>query len=351
MGAMATESPRPAFAATRRNVPRAAIAALSGHHVWLWLTIVLSVLLVGTAGYLALGWDLSDALYMTIISLTTVGYKEVRELDDVGRLWTGMVAVAGVGVIFGTIGIVVESLVTEVSSGKREQRRMRAEIDGLEGHYIVCGYGRVGSTVARELAHAGQRVVVIDVHEESVARARANGLLVVDGDATADQTLRAAGIERAAGLITTIDSDANNVFVVLSARALNPELFILGRANLEGSEAKIVQAGANRAVSPYEMAGRRIAELATRPQVADYLDAALSHAERRFAIDEVVVRAGGPLDGATVASLRERGIFTLALVTEDGYEPHPEDDRRLRPGEGLVVSGAAEPLAGLDPGG
>jgi voltage-gated potassium channel len=348
---MAIEGSHPATAAARRNLPRAALAALAAHHVWLWLAIVLSVLVVGTLGYLALGWSPSDAMYMTIISLTTVGYKEVRDLDDVGRFWTGIVAVAGVGVIFGTIGIVVESLVTEVTSGKREQRRMRAEIDRLQGHYIVCGYGRVGSTVARELDHAGQQVVVIDVNAPSIARARENGLLAIDGDATADETLRAAGIERAAGLITTIDSDANNVFVVLSARALSPALFILGRANLEGSEAKILQAGANRAVSPYEMAGRRIAELATRPRVAEFLDAALSHAEERFTIDEVLVRPGGPLDGETVGSLRERGIFTLAVVTKDGYEAHPADDRVLRAGEGLVVSGAAEPLKGLDPGG
>ena len=157
---MGIDSPRPATAASRPNLPRAALAALAAHHVWLWLAIVSSVLLVGTLGYLALGWDPSDSPYMTIISLTTVGYKEVRELDDVGRLWTGLVAVAGVGVIFGTIGIVVELLVTEVTSGKREQRRMQAEIGQLDGHYIVCGYGRVGSTVARELgarrpAHRG----------------------------------------------------------------------------------------------------------------------------------------------------------------------------------------------------
>ena len=129
---------------------------------------------------------------------------------------------------------------------------------------------------------------------------------------------------------------------------MNPELFILGRANLEGSEAKIVQAGANRAVSPYEMAGRRIAELATRPRVAEFLDAALSHAELRFAIDEIVVRHDGPLDGVTVGSLRERGVFTLAIVTPDALEPHPPDDRRVRAGEGLVVSGAAGPLGDLE---
>lgn len=324
-----------------------AIAVLATHHVWLWLVVVSGVLALGTSGYLVLGWGLSDALYMTIISLTTVGYREVRELDDIGRAWTGLVAVSGVGVIFGTIGIVVESLVGEIASGRRERRRMSAEIGRLRDHYILCGYGRVGSTVAKELVHAGRQVVVIDLHEPSLERARTDGHLVVDGDATTDATLRQAGIERAAGLVTTIDSDANNVFVVLSARALNPALFILGRANLEGSEAKILQAGADRAVSPYVMAGRRIAELATRPKVADFLDAALSHGELRFTIDELLIDEGGPLDGRTVGELRERGVFTLAIVTGEGYEPHPPDDRRLAPGEGLVVSGASAALEGL----
>lgn len=327
-----------------RSLPGLAFAALAAHHVWLWLAIVAGVIVLGTLGYLVLGWDLSDALYMTVISLTTVGYKEVRDLDDIGRAWTGLVAVAGVGVIFGTIGIVVESLVGEVTSGKREARRMATEIERLRGHFVLCGYGRVGSTVANKLVSSGQRVVVIDVNDASLDRARGDGHLVVSGDATSDETLRRAGIDHAAGLITTIDSDANNVFVVLSARALNPGLFILGRANAEGSEAKILQAGANRAVSPYVMAGRRIAELAIRPRVAEFLDAALSHADVRFSIDEVVVEPGGPLEGTSIGDLRKRGISTLAVVTPDRYESHPPDDRVLAAGEGLVVSGATNAL-------
>lgn len=327
-----------------RSLPGLAVAALAAHHVWLWLAIVTGVIVLGTLGYIVLGWDLSDALYMTVISLTTVGYKEVRDLDDVGRAWTALLAISGVGVIFGTIGIVVESLVGEVTSGKREARRMTADIERLRGHFVLCGYGRVGSTVANKLVSSGQTVVVIDVNESSLARARAEGHLVVSGDATSDETLRRAGIQRAAGLITTIDSDANNVFVVLSARALNNGLFILGRANAEGSEAKIIQAGANRAVSPYVMAGRRIAELAIRPRVAEFLDAALSHADVRFSIDEVVVAPGGALEGTTIGELRRRGISTLAVVTPDQYESHPPDERVLAAGEGLVVSGATNAL-------
>src|SRR6266511_1011899 len=147
-----------------------------------------------------------------------------RPLDEVGRAWTILLMVTGVGIIFGTTGIVAEAVVGEVSSGRREARQMEQEIGRLRDHYIVCGYSRVGSTVARELRHGGQTVVVIDVQPESLEQARRDGHLVVSGDATEDATLAGAGIERARGLITTIDSDANNVYVALSARALSPGL-------------------------------------------------------------------------------------------------------------------------------
>ncbi len=308
-----------------------------------WLVIVVSVFGVGTAGYLALfHWPLSDALYMTVITLTTVGYKEVRDLDDAGRAWTGALTVAGVGIIFGTVGIVVESFVQELTSGGREERRMADSIAKLRDHFVLCGYGRVGSTVARQLVERGNVVVVVDIHGESLERARREGHLVVLGDATDDATLIAAGISRARALVTTIDSDANNVYVVLSARALQPDLFILGRANAAGSEAKLEQAGANRVVSPYTMAGRRIAELALRPKLAEFIDLALSTGEEAFSLEEVAVVAGGQLDGRTVGELRADGVFTLAILPEDGqYQANPPDGRRLRPGESLVLSGSS----------
>ena len=343
-----------------RNLRAAATSVLGGHHVRLWVLVVLVVLAVGSGGYLAFGWSLSDALYMTIITLTTVGFREVRDLDDAGRAWTGLVAVAGVGVIYGTIGIVVEALLNEITSEQREAKRMADEIRRLRGHVVLCGFGRVGATVARELTRANQRVVVVDVEESSLDRAKAEGHLIIHGDATSDDVLRAAGVERAAVLIASIDSDANNVFVTLSGRALNPNLFILGRVNAEGSEAKILQAGADRAVSPYVMAGRRMVELALRPRVVEFLDSALSRRELDFTIEQVNVVPGGPLDGATVGDLRARGVFTLAIVSGsgDGDDPaadrtaaHPGDDQRVRAGETLVVSGSVEALRELAPSG
>jgi voltage-gated potassium channel len=335
----------------RAWTPVASPTAITATHIRIWLGVVVGAIVIGTAGYMILdpSWRLLDALYMTVITLTTVGFREVNNLTDAGRVWTMALSLAGVGLIFGSVGIVAEYLVVEATSGRREAKRMADAVGKLSGHYILCGYGRVGLTVARELVHAGRKVVVIDILPESLARARREGFLEVEGDATEEATLRAAGIERAKGLITTIDSDAHNVYVILSARALNPGLFVVARANTADSEARLMQAGASRVVSPYTMAGHRLAELATRPRVVDFIDAALSHGELAFSMEEVEVVAGNPAtDGVTVSSLRDTGVFILAIVTgERSYEANPPADRVLKVGETLVVSGSVPRLREL----
>ncbi len=332
----------------RRSI--AAPVAITGHHIRLWLAIIAIATVAGTIGYMVLDpkWSFFDALYMTVITLTTVGFREVNELTDAGRVWTMILAVTGVGLIFGSVGIVAEYLVVEATSGRREAKRMTDAVNKLSGHYILCGYGRVGHTVARELVHAGLKIVVIDILPESLDRARREGFLEVEGDATEEATLKAAGIERAKGLITTIDSDAHNVYVILSSRALNPKLFVVARANTADSEGRLMQAGADRVVSPYTMAGHRLAELATRPAVVDFIDAALSHGELAFSMEEVEVVAGSELDGMTVGHLRETGAFVLAVVkAERAYEANPPADRCVVAGETLVVSGSTARLREL----
>jgi voltage-gated potassium channel len=323
---------------------------LHGRHVRAWLAAVVLVTAIGTLGYVVVfGWSPSDAVFMTVITLTTVGFREVRDLVGFPeRLWTMILAVSGVAIIYGTIGIVAETIISEATSGRREAKRMREAVAVLGDHFIVCGYGRVGSTVARELVHTGQRIVVIDILPASLERAAKAGHLVVEGDATDDATLRAAGVDRARGLVTCIDSDANNVYVTLSARSINPGLFVVARANFEGSEPKLLQAGANRVVSPYTNAGRRIAELAVRPHVADYIDAALSHGNLSFSLEEVVVEASGPLAGVSVGALRADGVVTLAILRGDGaYEPNPTEARTLAAGERVIASGSTEALTAL----
>jgi len=318
-------------------------------HVRSWIAAVLLTAGLGTAGYMVLeGWNLSDSLYMAVITLTTVGFREVQEMDTAGRLLTMVLAVAGVAIIFGTVGIVAEAVLAEAASGKREARFMRRSVEALHDHFIVCGYGRVGSMVARELVRDGHDVVVIDIRPESLATAAGDGLLTVAGDGTTDAVLRQAGVEQARGLVSSIDSDANNVYVTLSARALNPELFIVARAGAVGADLKLLQAGANRVVSPYTMAGRRIAELALRPRVVEFIDAAMSRGELAFTMEEVEVRDGGPLLGRSVGELRARGVFTLAVVqAAGGYQANPGDDRVLAAGEHIIVSGSAGVLHDL----
>jgi voltage-gated potassium channel len=314
-----------------------------------WLAIIAAIVVIGALGYtFVAGWSIGDGLYMTIITLTTVGFKEVRELDTFGRIWTGLLSITGVVIIFGTIGLVAETFVAEAVSGRVEKRRMAESVAGLKDHFILCGYGRVGTTVARELVHSKVEFVVVDINPNSIEQARMDHMLVVAGDATHDTVLEEAGVRRARGLITTTDSDANNVFVTLSARALNPDLFIVARANDEQSEAKLSQAGANRVVSPYSRAGRQIAEVALRPRVADFLDFALSHGQLSFSIEEFQANDGDEIAGNTVGDLIQRGVHVLAIAHgPKEYETNPGQDRRLVDGDHLIISGAAEELGKL----
>jgi len=315
-------------------------------HVRILAAAIVAAVVIGTAGFVVIeDWSVEDALYQTVITLTTVGFREVHELDGAGRLWAMVMAISGVAIIFGSVGIISEYVVEEVTSGRRQARAMMRSVDAVTDHYILCGYGRVGAAVARELVHGGQRVVVVDTSEASRDQAAADGHLIVPGDATEDATLEAAGARRARGLVACVDSDSENVFIVLSARQLNPGLFIVARANAAEAEAKILRAGANRVVSPYGTAGRRIAELAIRPRVIDFIDAALSHGELTFSIEELPVGSGSWLEGRTVGELRSRGIFTLAVfLGEERHEAHPADDRAFAAGESIVVTGPAAEL-------
>ncbi|MFZ0530935.1 MAG: potassium channel protein [Propionicimonas sp.] len=330
----------------RRREFRAGRPAKISRPVFGWILAVSGLALVGTLGYMVIeGWTIMDSLYMAVTTMTTVGFREVHELDQPGRIWTMLMALSSIGLIFGTVGVVAENVMADVASGSRRAKRMNRMIDKLSGHYVVCGYGRVGSMVARELVEDGNRVVVIDVGEESLRRAEAEGHLVVHGDGSSEAVLRQAGVERAKGLVSAIDSDANNVYVTLSARALNPGLFIVGRAGSENVIPKLLHAGADRAVSPYVMAGRRIVNLALRPAVIEFIDAALTRDHLAFSMEELAVEPDGPLIGRTIGELRGEGVLTMAILREGGsYEPTPADQRVIVAGEHLIVSGTTEVL-------
>ena len=225
---------------------------------------------VGIFGYVIFeGWSFTDALYMTVITLTTVGYREVRVLDASGQLWTMLLLITGVGTLFYAAVSSVELVVEGTVRGYFGRRRVKSAIGRLNGHYILCGYGRVGKQVAREFAADDVPFVVVEQDQDILEECLAEGNLALLGEASDDEVLEKAGILRAGGLIAAVDSDADNVFVVLSARKLNPNLHIVARASSEESAGKLEIAGADRTLSPYAVGGRR---LASQPLIVDFLD-------------------------------------------------------------------------------
>jgi voltage-gated potassium channel len=312
------------------------------------------ITVAGVLGYMVFeGWSFTDALYMTVITLTTVGYREVRPLDVTGQLWTMALLITGVGTLFYAAVSSVELVVAGTIRGYFGRRRMEATISKLNEHYILCGYGRVGRQVAREFAADGVPFVIIEQDPETVEECLAEGYLTLLGEASDDAVLEEAGIRRASGLVAAVDSDADNVFVVLSARKLNPKLHIVARASSDESAAKLEIAGADRTLSPYAVGGRRLASLATQPLIVDFLDI-VTRGEKgiEFRLEEFSVPKNSLIVDRTIGELRigERtGAMILAVRSEEGkFDTTPSARDRLRAGDTLIVLGAREQIARLE---
>ncbi|MDF2703700.1 MAG: potassium transporter TrkA [Rubrobacteraceae bacterium] len=312
------------------------------------------ITVVGVLGYMVFeGWSFTDAVYMTVITLTTVGYKEVRTLDTTGQLWTMLLLITGVGTLFYAAVSSVELVVEGTIRGYFGRRRMQAAIGKLNGHYILCGYGRVGRQVAREFARDSVPCVVIDQDPEIIEECVEEGYLVLLGEASDDGVLEEAGIRRARGLVAAVDSDADNVFVVLSARKLNPSLNIVARASSDESAAKLEIAGADRTLSPYAVGGRRLASLATQPLVVDFLDI-VTRGEKgiEFRLEEFGVPEDSFIAGHTIGELRigERtGAMILAIRNRVGtFDTTPSASDRIRAGDTLIILGTREQISRLE---
>lgn len=224
--------------------------------------MLIAVSIVGMIGYeYFLGWSLIDSLYMVVITFTTAGWRDISEMNHVGRLFDIFIVVTGLGVAIFTLEQFIEIVASGELLAYRRRKKMKKQISQMKGHYLICGFGRVGRQVAAELSRAGVPFVVIDNKPEIAQELDPQGVPYLLGDITADQVLKEADIEQAAGLIASADSDTANVFVTLSARVLNPRLFIIARAGLTDSEEKLKKAGANQVISPYFTAGRHMAEI------------------------------------------------------------------------------------------
>jgi voltage-gated potassium channel len=310
---------------------------------------VLFALVFGTAGYMVLqGWSFVDALYMAVITLSTVGYLEVQPLNEVGRLFTIGVIFVGLLGVFSGLGVLAQVISTGELGDAIRRRRMRQRIRELRDHYIVCGFGRVGRAAAAEFAQSEAPLLVIDTDQQTAVEAEGEGISHLLGDATDDHVLRAAGIDRARGLVAAIGSDATNVYITLSAKSLNPDVFVIARASNPEAVEKLDRAGADRVASPYDSVGRQMAFLALRPAVVEFVDHVTGAPGLR--IEEVEVREGSALDGVSLQAASERydGVTFLALKrTDGGLRASPDAREIFRPGDMVIALGPEDALASL----
>ena len=308
------------------------------------------VVLAGTAGFHFIeGWPWFDGFYMVMTTLTTIGYQEVHPLSHAGRVFNVFVIVTGVSLVFLGIGSLTQALLEFELNCVFGRRKMERDIDRLTGHYIICGAGRVGRSAARELARKPAPFVIVDTNEAKAARYPEWLMLV--GDATKEQTLRDAHIERATGLVAATTTDATNLYIILTARALNPRLKIIARASEEDAEKHLLTAGADSIVSPYSFAGQRIAQSFLRPHVVSFLDTATTHLGMDLEIGEICVRGGSTFAGKTIEGSRirqERGVIILAIKREQGmhFNPSPEDG--IEAGDYLIAMGEPSQLRQLE---
>ncbi len=297
------------------------------------------------------GWTFIDALYMTLISVTTVGFEEVHPLGPGGRVFTMTLIVTGVGTMLYTLGIFGELLVEGELARYARRRRMERRIEQLNDHYIICGYGRMGTRVTEEFTQLGTPFVVVDSNPDPVERLRAGNLLFVEGDAASDETLLKAGILRAKGLLTAVDSDERNVFITLTARSLNPALFIAARSSYQDAVEKLRRAGANQVISPYLMGAHRMAALAIHPVAVDVLDTVLHGENIDLVIEELLVPPSSLLLGRTLgdSGLREAGANVLAIRKRSGQlRINPPETQVLESDDLLVAIGTRRQMSAAE---
>ena len=307
----------------------------------------LSVIVLGVIGYMAIAdMAFADALYMTVITISTVGYGEVVPRDQAGRWLTVGLIVAGVAsVSYGAV--TAAEFVVEGHLGQYiERRRMQRAIEDLSGHVIICGYGRVGRHLARSLDEEGMDYVVVEEDPGKLDELAERGVLALQGDATAEHTLEEAGLNRAHAVVACVNSDADNVLLTLTSKGLQPGITVVARAKADENESKLRRAGADRVILPSSIGARRIASLITRPTVADFLEG-LGVGGADLTLEEVPVEEGGELDGLELreTQIRERfGVTVLAVRSDAGMDTHPSPNLTLHGGDVLVVLGGEDDI-------
>jgi len=314
------------------------------------LTVVIAG---GTAGYVLIeGWHAWDAFYMTVTTITTVGYREVHELSRAGQVFTVVLLIGGVGTALYTFTLLATAVVDGGLPNQLRRRRHARMLEAIKDHFIVCGFGRIGSIIAREFSRRNVPFVIIERETHRVHESLELGFLTLEADASAEHVLEKAGIARARGLIAAVGTDAENVYAVLSARVMRPDLFIIGRAESEDSVRKLKQAGANRVISPYQIGAQHIAQSAISPAVVDFVQLATSAENLELAMEEVTVAARSSLANRSILdlNLRQRfGVIVVAIQRQDRrMDFNPEPEASILPGDTLVVLGRSDSLKRLE---
>jgi len=322
------------------------------------LALLCVVLLIGTIWFAAVeGYTVLDAVYMTVITVSTVGFREVHDLDASGRAFVVLLIVAGLSVMTYTLGAAGRVIVEGSIERFVGRKRMIREIEKLEGHYVICGHGRMGRILCGELHSEGVPFVVVEGDPEAAERLVEKGYRVVAGDATEDETLRRAGITRAKGLVAVVSRDVDNLYITLSAREMcrqsNPSLYILSRATDQRASQKITRAGATRVISPYTIGGMRIVQALLRPTVYDFVDLATQRGGLDLMFEELRIATGSRFDGVTVkdSDLRKQyDVIVIAIKKSDGrmvFNPGP--DTVMHGGDVLIALGDRSQMQRLAP--
>jgi voltage-gated potassium channel len=317
-----------------------------------WSALLVGLLVIGSLGFVWLeGWDFFDALYMTVTTLSTVGYGEVHPLTHIGRLYNMVLILSGMGVMLYIVGSLARVLIEGEIRSALGKRKLIKHIRRLKNHYIICGFGRIGEIIARHLKERGMSMVVVDKESELSTRLEELGYYFIAGDATRDEVLLEAGIERAKGLVAVVSSDADNVYIVLTARSLNPQLFIVARGEEPGSEQKLLRAGANKVESPYHMGGQKMANIILHPTVVTFMELAMKEGVE-WSMEEIAVGQTSALLGVPLSDsgIRQKlDLILVAIKRADGEMLfNPSHDTTILAGDTLIALGLRKNLDALE---
>ncbi|MCX5718694.1 MAG: potassium channel protein [Nitrospirae bacterium] len=315
------------------------------------VSLIILVVAFGTTGYMVIEqWNFLDSIYMTVITLTTVGFREIHDLSFSGKIFTIILIIGGVGTVLYALStgakLIIEGELVEVFGRKRLEKKIKE----LKDHYIICGYGRMGRIICRELKSHNMRFIAIERNPDIFKEEE--DVLIFEGNATKDEVLKKVGIEKAKGLVSVLSTDAENLYVVLSARGMNPDLLIVARAGEEGSEQKLLRAGADRVVSPYHIGGLRMAHTVLKPAVVDFIEFATKSGNIDLQMEEITIQEGSKLVGLTLDECgfgKELGVIIVAIKRTTGeMKFNPTFRSMVKVGDTLIAIGETVKLKILE---